>query len=140
MQLLFTFKQMETSEALKDLTRSKIFEKIERYSTKPIEAHITFSVERHEHFVQCTVKGGDGFSFTVEGESLDMYSSVDLMVLKLEAKLRKQKERLKNHKFKNNLRHLKPKKENESWDSSPIDAEDIIKYEQARMKRVSGQN
>ena len=95
MQCRFSFKHMKTSEALINYAEAKITQKIEKFSTKPIEAHVTFSVEGHEHIAHCGVTGGDGFNFQVDSSCADMYGSVDLLLGKLEVQLKRQKEKLK---------------------------------------------
>jgi putative sigma-54 modulation protein len=129
---------MDSSDSLSAFATKKILEKIDRFSTKPIEAHMTFSVNNHEHHAQLAVKGGDGFNFQVEAVSQGMYGSIDLLVDKLEVQLRKKKERLKKHKYKNNIRHL-GFKDDVNVDSDAVDAEDVIKFEQARQRKASGE-
>lgn len=138
MQLKFSFKHMESSEPLREFAEHKIREKIEKYSTKPIEAHFTFSVDNsHSHHAHIAIKGGDGFNLQVDATSADMYSAIDLLVDKTEAQLKRKKERLKNHKFKDNIRQLRQKPIQDDWESAEIDAEDLIKFEQARRKAGS---
>ena len=140
MQCRFTFKQMKTSQSLAAYTEPKVINKIEKFSTKPIEAHLTFSVEGQQHRVHCSVMGGDGFNIQVDASCPDMYGSVDLMVHKLETQLKKQKEKLKKHKFsKDNLRFLETSEpiSIEDCDSVPVDADDLLKYEKAKSKQVA---
>ena len=136
MQLRFSFKHMKSSNAVRELAEKKILSKVERYSTKPIEVAVTFSVEKHQHTINCVVKGGDGFNFQVSATSEDMYGSVDLMADKLEIQLRRQKEKVKKHKSKDNLRHLPhvTPKSKDDCDHVPVDAGDLLKYEEARSK------
>ena len=139
MQIKFTFKHMETSSSLEKYARTKIDERVLRWVTKPIDAHIYFDVEREVHRVKCTLKGGDGFNFEVEALSGDMYGSLDILVDKLAGQLRRQKEKIKNHKGVSNIRRLpigrRTTNEFDS-DSVSIDAEDLIKYEVARQNFI----
>jgi len=130
MQFQFSFKHMETSEALQSYAEAKVQDKVKKYVTKPIDAHLSFRVDKQGHKAQCSLRGGDGFSLEVSHTGEDMYASVDLMIDKLDAKLKKHKERLKNHKPNKTLRHLKIV----NPDVETVDAEDILKYEQARRK------
>ena len=139
MECRFSFKHMDTSPALSTYAKEKIVAKIEKFSTKPIEVHITFSVEHHAHHTHVNVFGGDGFQIQVDAESPDMYTSVDLVVDKLEIQLKKRKERLKNH-------HVKPVPDDHvvsiqeeddplisddrfAHGEEPIDAKEIIRSE-----------
>ena len=61
------------------------------------------------------------------------------MLHKLQVQLKRRKEKMKDH-------HLKDKKlsqrldsyatDLDDWENEPMDAEDVIKYEQARKKRA----
>lgn len=136
MQCRFSFKHMKSSPALTEYAEPKVVQKIERFSTKPIEAHITFSVENQIHSAHCSVKGGDGFNIQVQASSPDMYATVDLLLDKLESQLRKQKEKIKHHKNATTLKSL-PQRDidaEEDYDNIPIDADDLIKFEKAKMR------
>ena len=128
---------MKRSEVLVEFAQPKILAKIEKYSTKPIDAHITFTKQGFNFIVRCSVKGGDGFNFQVEASSHDLYSTLDLMLAKLETQLKKQKEKLKRHKYPEeaNLRHLQiVRSEEDDWETLPVDAGDLIKYEKSRHR------
>lgn len=134
MRFQFSFKHMQTSEALTRHAETKVRTEVEKFVTKPVDCHITFAVDRHKHTAHCSFNGGDGYSFQVEHTCTDMYGSVDHMVDKLEVQLRRQKEKIKDHK------HRKPSKRgpamtgDREFESAEIDALDILKYEQARRK------
>ncbi len=137
MDCRFSFKHMKASEALTDYARSKITPKVEKYSTKPIDTHVVFSVEGHPatQKVHLSIKGGDGFNCEVEAECEDMYGSIDLLTDKLDAVLKKQKEKLKQHKSSANIRLLKTEDfiDEADCDSIPVDATDLLKYEKAKI-------
>jgi putative sigma-54 modulation protein len=127
---------METSDALKSYAETKLRQEIQKFATKPVECHLTFSVDRHNHTAHLSFNGGDGFTFQVDHTCTDMYGSVDHMVDKLETQLRKQKEKLKSHKGQKGRRDVLYLLER-GYDNAEIDAGDILKYEAARRK-VSG--
>ncbi len=134
MQFRFSFKHMETSQALQDYAKGKIQVEVGKFVSKPIEAHVTFTVDKHEQHVLCTLTGGDGFKLNVEHSCADMYGSVDHMIDKLVTQLQKKKEKLKDHK------HMKTKElfsgaDNSQDDNTVLDAADILKYERAVSSR-----
>lgn len=133
MQFQFSFKHMDTSAALQTYAQEKIQEKIQKFASKPIEAHVIFSVDRHLHKAHLSLKAGDGFNVEVEHTCGDMYGSVDMLVDKLGSQLKKQKDKLKDHKnpkLNDNLRVIADTTQTEL----PIDADDVLKYEQGRKK------
>lgn len=139
MQFHFSFRHMQTSEALQNYAEQKLTEKILKYVTKPIEAHVSFSVVRHEHIAHCSLRAGDGFSIDVEHSCGDMYGSIDHMVDKLSTQLKKQKEKLKDHKHERSIRQLAVGEEEVRYEKDAelleaVDAGDIVKFEQSRRR------
>ena len=140
MQFRVSFKHMKSSPALSEYAEHKIVQTVKKYSTKPIETHVTFSVEGREHIVHCKVSGGDVFSFQVDASCEDMYGSIDVLLDKLDVQLRRQKERVKKHKNNSNVRSLrlvKPASSKYDCDSIPVDASDVIKYDKAVKLRAT---
>ena len=136
MQFRFAFKHMPTSEALQDYARNKINTEVSKFSTKPIEAQVTFSVDKHKHTVVCSIIGGDGFSCNVEHVCDDMYGSVDHMIDKLSSQLAKRKSKLKDHKFpKNRELFASPNSELE-YANQEVDASDILKFENSLRRKI----
>ena len=136
MQYQFIFKHMESSAALQSYAEEKIDATVRKFVTKPIEVQVTFWVNRHQHHTLCTLLGGDGFKISVEYACLDMYGSVDHLIDRLAAQLKRKKDKLKNHKYRESLKTLSVAPV-EVEDDYTVDATDIIKYEQARRKRAS---
>lgn len=136
MESRFSFKHMKSSQAVIDYADSKLIPKINKFSTKPIDFHVTFGVDQKQHWAHCGIKGGDGFSFEVDARSGDMYASIDLLAEKLETKLKKQKEKLKRHKFHSNLKTLtfEDVGSKDDWDTVEVDAADLVKFERARHR------
>lgn len=135
MQFRFSFKHMETSEALQNYAEEKIKVEVEKFVTKPIEAHVTFSVDRHQHHVLCSLAGGDGFTVNVEHECDDMYASVDRMIDKMVTQLKKKKEKLKDHKHQKSQELFALPYADDDFDAIPIDAADIVKFEKVVKQR-----
>jgi putative sigma-54 modulation protein len=137
MRFKYSFKHMETSEALKNYAEGKFKQEIQKFVTKAIDCHLTFSVDRHNHTAHLTFNGGDGFELEAEHTCTDMYGSVDHIVTKIEAQLRKQKEKLKHHKGNKAKRDIIYLAER-GFDNAEIDAGDILKFEAARKKVSAG--
>ena len=128
---------MDSSDALRDYSEDKIREKVAKFVSKPIEATTTFSVDRHNHKVTCQLVAGDNFRTQVEAVSEDMYSSVDRMIDKLEVQLKRQKEKLKDHKKAPKISELTseplPIESEMDPDDIAVDADDVIKLEKKRV-------
>jgi putative sigma-54 modulation protein len=89
MQVHFTFRNVEPSEAVKNYAREKIG-KMQKYLRAPLEADVVLSTERHLHCVELSIRAdGDRFAGTVESE--DMYASIDLAMDKVDRQIREAK-------------------------------------------------
>lgn len=98
MHLLFTFRNLETSDTLKEYASEKL-ERINKYFPDPIKVHIVFSQQRnylHVVDVQITLHNG----LVVKGQEAteDFHSSIDLVMAKIERQLRRYKDRIRDHK------------------------------------------
>lgn len=136
MHFQFTFKHMDSSQALQTYAEQKLTEKIAKFVTKPIEAHVMFSVMRHTQTAHVSLRAGDGFDLEVEESSADMYASVDGLVDKLVAQMKKHKEKLKDHKQPRLSKVLAEEVDGEEEEAA-VDAGEILKYEKGR-KRAAG--
>ena len=90
MQVHFTFRNVESSEGIKNYAREKIA-RMQKYLRTPLEADVILSKERHNHRVEMSVRA-DGDRFAGHVESEDMYASIDLVVDKVDRQVRKAKD------------------------------------------------
>ncbi len=95
MKTHFTFKHMNSSEAVKDHATEKS-EKMSKFVGEATEMHWIFFVENETHVVDLHVKGPHIDMFA-QAKTEDMHQSIDSATEKMEKQLRKQKEITKNH-------------------------------------------
>jgi putative sigma-54 modulation protein len=97
MQLAVTFRHMDTTEALKDYCHEKV-ERITKYFPDPIKAHIVLSCDRgYHHVADVVITLHNGIMIKGEESTEDMYSSIDLVMAKIERQVRRYKEKIRNH-------------------------------------------
>ncbi len=96
MQIAITFRHMDTVESLRKYVEEKVG-KVQKHTNRPIEASVVLSVEKHRHIAEISIVA-NRIVINSKEETGDMYSSIDLVVGKVEKQLRKYKERLKQHK------------------------------------------
>ena len=97
MRIAFTFKNFEPSEHLKKYARRR-FEKLGRFFGKAsgLDAQVSLSVDKFRH--KCEVQvGGEGLQLTAAEQTEDMYTTIDLVLDKLEAQIKKHVSRFKEH-------------------------------------------
>lgn len=91
-------KNIQVTDALKQHVEKRLG-KMDKYFDTPPEAIVTLLVEKERHRVEVTIPV-NGYILRGEEESMDMYSSVDQVLEKLERQMKKYKTRL-NKKNKN---------------------------------------
>ena len=85
MQIRFTFRNLDSSEAIKAHAQEKL-DKLNKYFRGPVDVEVTLSVERHEHTVGIHLSA-HGEAYDVSDVSEDMYASLDLAVDKMRTRL-----------------------------------------------------
>lgn len=100
MQIKFNFKNFEPSEHLKKYARER-YEKLSKYlhDTDSAELQVNLEVEKFRHIAEVILTAKD-IHISATEETEDMYSTVDLSLDKIEAQLRKQREKVKDKKKK----------------------------------------
>ncbi|HHV38895.1 MAG TPA: ribosome-associated translation inhibitor RaiA [Tepidimicrobium sp.] len=92
MKLSFTGRNIEVTEALKNITTKKLG-RLEKYFQKELEGSVNFSVEKNREIIEITINL-PGTLLRAEESSDDMYASIDKAVDVLEGQIRKYKTKL----------------------------------------------
>lgn len=90
MEVTFTFRQVESSEGVKNYAREKIG-KLQKYLRSPLAADVVLSMERHLQRVEIDVRS-DGHRWAGSHDSEDMYASIDLVIDKIDRQIRDEKD------------------------------------------------
>ena len=96
MRVNFTFRHMDSTEALKGHTENKL-ERLKRFEETELDVHVIFEVEKFHKTVEFTV-AAKGHTFVVSETRDDMYEAIDIGVDKLNRQLSRDKSRRKHHK------------------------------------------
>ena len=91
MELEFTFRNLEPSEAIKEWA-SKRFKKVEKHLRGPAHAHLSVIVDKHRHRAEVKIYHNGDVLLATE-ESGDMYGSLDAVMSKIEQVAQRVKER-----------------------------------------------
>jgi putative sigma-54 modulation protein len=98
MQLSVTFRHMDASDALKEYAREKV-ERIRKYFPDPMKAHVVLICDRgYNHIADVMITLHNGIIIKGEETTEDMYSSIDLVMAKIERQVRRYKEKIRHHK------------------------------------------
>ncbi len=89
MKVEFTFRNLDSSEAIKNYATSKLA-KMDRYLHEPGSAAVTTFVDKHLQCVDITVSSGSHV-YSGSHSSEDMYASIDLATDKVDKQIRRAK-------------------------------------------------
>jgi putative sigma-54 modulation protein len=69
-------------------------DRVRKYLPDPISCHVVFSTERHNHRIDVTFQLHNGLAVAGTETTENMYSSIDLVIAKIERQVRKYKGKL----------------------------------------------
>lgn len=97
MQITVVGRHMEITDALKHYATER-FEKLGKYLPPNSHATITLSVVKKVHHIAEAAIKANGLLVQASEETAEMYSSIDLLLEKMDRRIRKYKERISDHK------------------------------------------
>jgi len=97
MQVIVIGRHIEATEALKQYATEKLV-KLEKYLPSTIQVVVTLSVVKKVHHIAEAVIKSNGLLIQASEETEEMYSAIDLLMAKLERRVRRYKEKLVDHK------------------------------------------
>jgi putative sigma-54 modulation protein len=104
MQINLTFRNIEPATSLREYAEGKVA-RVKKYVEEPIEAHVVLKVEKFRHIAEVSIDA-NGLRINGTEETNDMYSAIDMVVDKIEAQVRKYREKLRRHKPADGVKHL----------------------------------
>jgi putative sigma-54 modulation protein len=93
MRIIVSGKNMDITDALRDMTESKL-ERLDKLFGSEVDAQVTMSVERNRQIVEITIPLKNGVILRAEEATNDMYVSIDKSIDKLHKQLEKHKTRI----------------------------------------------
>ncbi len=97
MQVNVMGRHIEVTEALRQYATDK-FNRLEKYLPKEVQVVITLSVvKKVHHIAEASIKS-NGVLIQASEETEEMYSAIDLLIEKIERRVRRYKEKLVDHK------------------------------------------
>jgi len=137
MQTSVTFKNIDPSDHIKSYVSEKL-NRFDKYLYNPAEASVVLSVEKFRHIAEINIIG-DRLNINGKEETEDMYSAIDMTLDKLEAQIKKNKEKVRDRrsgkgKAKSTMMHetLAMDEENErrvivkNIDYKPMDTDEAV--------------
>jgi putative sigma-54 modulation protein len=95
MQTSVTFKNLDPSDHLKSYVGDKL-DRFDKLLDNPAEANVVLAVEKFRHIAEINI-AGDRLSIIGKEETNDMYSAIDMALDKLEKQIKKNKEKIREH-------------------------------------------
>ena len=101
MQVTVNGKHIEVTEALKQYATEK-FGRLDKYLPKAVQVIVTLSVvKKVHHRAEAAIKS-NGLLIQASEETEEMYSAIDLLIEKIERRVKRYKEKLVEHKHQSN--------------------------------------
>ena len=140
MQFSVTFRHMEPSDPLKDFAKDKLA-KLEKYLDAVLDAEVVMTIEKFRHKAEVLINS-DGLKIKAEEETDDMYSSIDMVVDKLEKQIKRHREKLKAHNKPNGKKAAKESQEvfaseDDFEDGPDLPGVDVIKKYQPKIMSLA---
>ena len=95
MDITVTFRRTEPMESLKAYAEEKVG-KLKKYLDTPAEAHVVLTVEKFRHQADVTLDV-NGTRLKAVEETADMYSAIDQVTDKIEARLKRHLSKIRDH-------------------------------------------
>ncbi len=95
MQIAITFKNIDSSDALKSHVQEK-FDRLDKMFDGSVEVDVVLSVEKIRQIAEIRLKS-DKFQIHAKEESENMYSSIDTVSDIVKLQITKNKEKLRRH-------------------------------------------
>lgn len=131
MNIAVRFKNLESSDALRDYVTEKL-SRLEKYFNGPVEAGVVLSVEKFRHSAEVNLLG-DRLTINGTEETEEMYAAIDMVVDKLEAQIKKSKQKNRSHRDKGKTGDLSdeglaqpPQVEIHAIEYKPMDVDEAI--------------
>ena len=107
MQITVTFRHVDPTPALRSHAEDKVARVARKYLRRPVDAHVILSVAKERHVAEITLQADHVTMFAKE-ETHDLYSAIDLSVVKLEHQAQKLKAKREEHKGPSGARGVEP--------------------------------
>ena len=95
MQITITARHFELTKAIRDHVETACL-KLDKYFDQIINIHVTLAWENNRNLCEMSLHASK-FSLQSEAEEVDMYLSIDSTIDKMEAQIKKLKEKVTNH-------------------------------------------
>jgi putative sigma-54 modulation protein len=139
MKISVTFRNGEGENWQKIYAEERI-KKLKKYLDMPAETHIILSTEKFRNFAEINLSA-NGWNVNAKEEAKDMHLAVDGCIDKIEKQLKKQKDKIREHKPKS-IRHSEAKvaeaEEEETTTNKIVETQKIVlkpmSHDEAVMK------
>ena len=97
MKLTVIGKNMDIGDSLRSYVEEKIAEISTKYFSKPIEGKVVITKDAHLYVVDISVHAGRNILLQSEASAVEIYPAVDIAADKIDKRLRRHKQRLRDH-------------------------------------------
>jgi putative sigma-54 modulation protein len=127
MQIAVSFRNLDPSDHLKGYAENRLA-RFKKYMDEPIEVHLVLSIQKFRHIADVTISA-DGMKIKAQEETGDLYSAIDMVLDKVEKQVKRQREKIKEHKGDGISKTLGGEKKPEGEKESEEEGAQIVKTE-----------
>lgn len=104
MQVSVTFRHMDTSDALRAYAIEKVERIVSKYLKNAVEGHVVFDSNKHraQNTAEINIHAAH-LDLSAHAENSDLYAGIDFAIDKLEAQMRRHKDRMNDRKGRASL-------------------------------------
>ncbi len=107
LQVSVTFRHMDASDALRGYAADKVARIVAKYLKNAVEAHVILASNRHRQHNTAEINiHASNFDISAHAENSDLYAGIDFAMDKVEAQLRKHKDRINDRKGRASLHEI----------------------------------
>lgn len=107
MQVSVTFRHMDASDALRDYAVEKAQRTASKYLKNALESHVILIANRHRQQFTAEINiHAAGYDISAHADNSDLYAAIDFAMDKVEAQLRKHKDRINDRKGRASLHEI----------------------------------
>ncbi len=142
MEWSIVFKKVKPSKVLEKYVSEKVTRECQKFSLKVIQATVVLSQSGRDYKAACTVIGANSLRIHVEGKGVETHAAIDNMIHKLDLSLKKSKDKKTEHNHESKeilagMEQKSPEGQDMEWDEVPVDAEDLLTYEEKKKNKKS---
>jgi putative sigma-54 modulation protein len=135
-QVSVTFRHVDPTDPLREYATEKVSRVASKYLRNALDAHVILSVTKYRHQAEINIHASH-FDISAQESTGDLYSAIDLAVDKVEAQLRRHKDRINDRKGRQSASAEIPGEASSGDEPEPTSAATVVESHEIPAKPLS---